>query len=76
MTCRRAFEADLAAVLHGDGDAAFLAHAETCAACAAEVRVWRELDELLHAGAAAPAPAVHPGTAAVPKHTGCLRFSD
>ena len=23
-----------------------------------------------------PAPAVHPGTAAAPKHIGCLRFSD
>ncbi len=54
MKCRRAFEADVVAALHGaaggdDGD--FLAHAEACADCAAEVRVWRELDAMLRTGA-------------------------
>lgn len=56
--CRRAFEADLHAALHGDGEAEFLAHYPTCADCAAEVGVWRELDELLRAGA--PSDGAHP----------------
>ncbi len=48
MTCRRAFEADLPAVLHGESaDADFLAHYPTCPACATEVGVWRELDGML-----------------------------
>ncbi|MEO6025743.1 MAG: hypothetical protein ABIR79_02610 [Candidatus Binatia bacterium] len=59
MKCRRAFDADLAAVLRGDaGDADFLAHYPTCPDCAAEVQVWRELDGMLRAGA--PADAAHP----------------
>ncbi len=48
MTCRRAFEADLPAVLHGESaDAEFLAHYPGCPECATEVGVWRELDGLL-----------------------------
>jgi hypothetical protein len=60
MRCRRAFEADLTAVVRGEAaDAAFAAHAAGCPDCDAEVRVWRELDGLLRAGAAV-APAAHP----------------
>ena len=59
MKCRRAFDADLAAVLRGDaGDADFVAHYPACPDCAAEVQVWRELDGMLRAGA--PADAAHP----------------
>ncbi|MEB2285296.1 MAG: hypothetical protein OZ922_11520 [Myxococcales bacterium] len=65
MTCRRAFETDVVAVLHGDGDPDFLAHAETCADCAAEVRVWHELDALLRAGSPAPGAIVHPAPEAL-----------
>lgn len=62
MTCRRAFEADLAAVLHGEGtDAEFQSHYPGCPECAAEVAVWRELDATLRAGA--PAREVHPDAA-------------
>lgn len=65
MTCRRAFETDVVAVLHGDGDPDFLAHAETCADCAAEVRVWHELDGLLRAGSPAPGAIAHPAPEAL-----------
>ncbi len=58
MTCRRAFDADLIAVLRGEGDAAFRAHYPGCPECAAEVRVWSELEGLLRAGA--PPPDAHP----------------
>jgi hypothetical protein len=59
MKCRRAFETDLLAVVRGEsGDREFLAHSPTCADCAAELRVWGELDAMLRAGA--PAPAAHP----------------
>jgi hypothetical protein len=41
-------------VIRGEAsDADFAAHAATCADCAAEVRVWTELDALLRAGAPA-----------------------
>jgi hypothetical protein len=59
MKCRRAFETDLLAVLRGESaDADFLAHYPSCADCAAEVRVWSELDGMLRA--AAPAEEWHP----------------
>lgn len=63
MTCRRAIEADLLALVHGEGDAALRAHVDGCADCTAELEVWRELDGLLQAGAAAPA--MHPEPAAL-----------
>ena len=63
MKCRRAFEADLLAVVRAEGgDAEFLAHYPTCPDCAAEVRVWGELDGMLRTGAS-PADA-HPEPAA------------
>jgi hypothetical protein len=59
MKCTRAFAADLLAVLRGEsGDVEFLAHYPTCADCAAELRVWGELDGLLRAGA--PVGGAHP----------------
>lgn len=59
MKCRRAFDADLTAVVRDEAaDADFAAHVATCPDCAAEVRVWTELDALLRAGA--PADADHP----------------
>jgi hypothetical protein len=64
MKCRRAFETDLLAVLRGEGgDLEFLAHYPTCADCAAELRVWGELDAMLRAGV--PAPAAHPSEEAL-----------
>ncbi len=69
MTCRRAFDADLLAVVRGeDGDAAFRAHYPSCPECSAEVAVWGELDAMLRAGA--PAVASHPEPEAL------LAFSD
>jgi hypothetical protein len=61
VSCRRAFEIDLAAFLaeparpeHAD----FRGHYPRCAACAEEVRAWTELEASLHAfGAAHPEPA-------------------
>jgi anti-sigma factor RsiW len=60
MKCRRAFATDLAAVLRGEeaDDRTFAAHVTTCADCAAEVGVWKELDAMLRAGA--PTDATHP----------------
>lgn len=58
MRCRRAFEADLPAVLQGDGDAEFRAHYPGCADCAGEVLVWRELEAMLRTGG--PAAGMHP----------------
>jgi hypothetical protein len=59
MRCRRAFDADLTAVVRGDAaDAAFAAHVASCPDCAAELRVWTELDAMLRAGA--PPDADHP----------------
>ena len=61
MKCRRAFDADLTAVVRGEvGDPVFAAHVVECPDCDAEVRVWRELDGLLRAGAPAGAGAAHP----------------
>lgn len=61
MRCRRAFAADLTAVVRGEAaDAAFAAHAAGCPDCDAEVRVWRELDGLLRAGAPAAPATTHP----------------
>ncbi len=59
MKCRRAFDADLLAVLRGEGDDAdFVAHYPGCPDCAAEIGVWGELDAMLRAGA--PAADSHP----------------
>ncbi len=56
MSCRRAFETDLLAVLHGEGtDPEFVRHYPECPECGAEVEVWRELDAMLRAGAATTA---------------------
>ena len=64
MKCRRAFDADLLAVLRGEGgDGEFLAHYPSCPDCAAELRVWGELEAMLQAGA--PAPGSHPTEAAL-----------
>lgn len=60
MSCRRAFEIDLAAFLASPRDAAwddFRAHYPTCPACAAEVAAWTELETRLGADAH-PEPAV------------------
>jgi len=63
MSCRRAFDIDLVAFVddaRAAGWADFRAHYPECAECAAEVRVWTELHEGLHAGGAGasahPAP--------------------
>lgn len=63
MSCRRAFDIDLVAFVddaRAAGWADFRAHYPECAECAAEVRVWTELHEGLHAGRAGasahPAP--------------------
>lgn len=59
MKCRRAFDADLTAVVRGEAaDADFAAHVATCAECAAEVGVWAELDAMLRASA--PPDVDHP----------------
>jgi hypothetical protein len=64
MKCDRAFDVDLLAVVRGEGgDADFLAHYPACVDCAAEVRVWGELDGMLRAGAG-PVDA-HPDPAAL-----------
>jgi hypothetical protein len=50
MNCRRAFDIDLAAFMvdpSAPGFAEFDAHYPSCADCAAEVAVWRELEEQL-----------------------------
>ncbi|MEW6270194.1 MAG: zf-HC2 domain-containing protein, partial [Thermodesulfobacteriota bacterium] len=50
MSCRRAFEIDLAAFLHEPRDARwddFRAHYPRCAACAAEVAAWTALETML-----------------------------
>jgi anti-sigma factor RsiW len=64
MTCRRAFDADLLAVLRGEeADADFVAHYPSCPDCAAEVRVWGELEGMLRAGT--PVESSHPEPAAL-----------
>jgi hypothetical protein len=53
MTCARAFEVDLAAFVRDARAAewsAFREHYPRCADCAAEVRVWTELDQALATG--------------------------
>ncbi len=53
MTCARAFEVDLAAFVRDARAAewsAFREHYPRCADCAAEVRVWTELDQALASG--------------------------
>ncbi|MCW5893952.1 MAG: zf-HC2 domain-containing protein, partial [bacterium] len=60
MSCRRAFDIDLAAFLAAPRDAAwdaFRAHYPTCPACAAEVAAWTELGDRLGADAH-PEPAL------------------
>lgn len=63
MSCRRAFEIDLAGFLaepQGQALAGFRDHYPRCRECSAEVRAWTELDLQLRAraasGAAHPAP--------------------
>lgn len=61
MSCRRAYEIDLPAFLEdasGPAFADFRAHYPGCAACAAEVRAWTELD--LQLRTAVPGGASHP----------------
>ena len=69
MSCRRAFEIDLAGFLaepRADAFAGFREHYPRCAACAAEVRAWTEL----HLRLASGAPAGHPEPAKL------LRYED
>src|SRR5437899_1641119 len=61
MSCRRAFDVDLADFVAGSTRpewAEFRAHYARCAECSAEVRAWTELHLLLQAPAAHPAEAV------------------
>jgi hypothetical protein len=61
VTCRRAYEIDIAAYLadpRAAEHAGFRAHYPSCAACAAEVRAWTELAERLGGGATHPEPAL------------------
>ena len=62
MSCRRAYEIDIAAYLANPRAAefaAFRAHYPACAPCSAELRAWTELTARLGAGRAAhPAPAL------------------
>jgi len=61
MSCRRAFDLDLADFVAGSARpewAEFRAHYARCAECSAEVRAWTELHLLLQAPAAHPAEAV------------------
>ncbi len=58
MSCRRAFEVDLAQLLHGGSGpewTAFRDHYPHCAACASEVRAWTEVHLAL-----AERPDAHP----------------
>src|SRR2546426_352749 len=58
MSCRRAFDLDLADFVAGSARpewAEFRAHYARCAECSAEVRAWTELPLLLQAPAAHPA---------------------
>src|SRR5437879_9897498 len=58
MSCRRAFDLDLADFVAGSARpewAEFRAHYARCAECSAEVRAWTELHLLLQAPAAHPA---------------------
>jgi hypothetical protein len=62
MTCRRAFEIDLAGFLRDPASAEFAefrAHYPRCADCSAEVRIWTELHLQLQSGGAV-AEASHP----------------
>jgi hypothetical protein len=57
MSCRRAFEIDLAAFLSGAGRdefADFRGHYPVCPECSAEIRAWTDLHTLLQAGSAGP----------------------
>ncbi len=57
--CGKAFDVDLAALLHRPDDpelAEFRAHYPGCADCDAEVGVWRELDRALRSDTSAAAP--------------------
>jgi hypothetical protein len=57
MSCRKAFDIDLAAFLSdagGDEFAEFRGHYPVCADCSAEVRTWTDLHALLQAGPAGP----------------------
>ena len=61
MSCRRAFEIDLAGFLaepRAEGFAGFRDHYPRCRECSAEVRAWTELDQQLraHAGSGATHP--------------------
>ncbi len=61
MSCRRAFEIDLAGFLaepRAEGFAGFRDHYPRCRECSAEVRAWTELDQQLraHAGSGAAHP--------------------
>ncbi|MBW2237141.1 MAG: zf-HC2 domain-containing protein [Deltaproteobacteria bacterium] len=62
MSCRRAYDIDLADFLaepRAERFAEFRDHYPRCAACSAEVRAWTEVDGLLHpAGDAHPEPEI------------------
>lgn len=59
MSCRRAYDIDLTAFLadpRNPAHADFREHYPRCAECAAEVRAWTEVESLLRAPDAHPAP--------------------
>jgi anti-sigma factor RsiW len=59
MSCRRAFELDLAEFVadpRAEAFAPFLEHYPTCSECSAEVRVWSELEGQLRGEAASAHP--------------------
>jgi hypothetical protein len=65
MSCRKAFEADIAAFLLDPGGpewAELRGHYPRCPDCATEIRAWTELHTLLESGAPGPA-AVEAGSA-------------
>ncbi len=69
MSCRRAFEIDLAAFLadsRASGFEDFRDHYPRCGECSAEVRAWTEVEALLRA----------PGVEAHPDPGALLRFAD
>jgi hypothetical protein len=54
LSCRRSYDIELASFLANPGDPqfeAFRAHYPTCVECAAEVRIWTELDAALRGDA-------------------------
>jgi hypothetical protein len=71
MSCRRAFEIDLAGFLaepRAEGFAGFRDHYPRCRECSAEVRAWTELDQQLRAHAGSGA--THPSASLLARYDG------